>query len=63
MSKAINMNRRLFTIAAAGLACCFCLAVPSAVAWNSQGHRIVGLIAYDRMNDATRAKVNELPPG
>jgi hypothetical protein len=35
------------------------LAAP-AQAWNSPGHMIVGLIAHEQMNDATRTKVNEL---
>src|SRR5690349_1358820 len=31
-----------------------------ALAWNSSGHMIVGLVAYDQMDDATREKAIQL---
>src|SRR3954447_12922230 len=40
----------------------FCAQVASstAIAWNSPGHEIIALIAYEHLNDATRAKATEL---
>src|SRR5262249_38395305 len=32
----------------------------TAVAWNSPGHMIVALVAFDQLDDATRAKATEL---
>jgi hypothetical protein len=34
--------------------------IAHARAWNSPGHMIVALVAYEQMSDATRAKANEL---
>jgi len=36
------------------------LTIATAVAWNSPGHMIVALVAYDQMDDTTRAKAVEL---
>ena len=36
------------------------LTVPTALAWNSPGHMIVALVAYDQMDETIRAKAVEL---
>ncbi|MCI0334050.1 MAG: S1/P1 nuclease [Planctomycetes bacterium] len=54
------MNQRIIPYIAIASACCTCFFAAPAVAWNSPGHMIVALIADGQMNDATRAKVNEL---
>jgi hypothetical protein len=36
------------------------LLVSTAMAWNSPGHMIVGIVAYEEMNDAAKAKALEL---
>ncbi|MCI0333635.1 MAG: S1/P1 nuclease [Planctomycetes bacterium] len=47
-------------LVAIGFTCWAFLATSAALAWNSSGHLIVGLIAYDEMNEATRGKVIDL---
>src|SRR3954467_14120918 len=44
------------------ICCIFCTTFVSsaAVAWNSPGHEIIALIAYEQMDDATRTKAVEL---
>jgi hypothetical protein len=39
---------------------CTLVAGSTAVAWNSPGHEIIALIAYEHLPDATRAKAVEL---
>src|SRR3954451_1546717 len=42
-------------------ASCFALLLASTtLAWNSPGHMIIALIAYDQLDDATRTKAVEL---
>lgn len=53
------MNRRIQLVAAI-LACFSYFSAAPALAWNSPGHMIVGLIAYEQMSDATKAKADEL---
>jgi hypothetical protein len=54
------MNRRL--LICLNVASHFCVAIiaPHARAWNSPGHMIVALVAYEEMNAPTRAKAVEL---
>jgi hypothetical protein len=50
---------RYLGLLAAWTATCFSLA-PSALAWNSTGHRLIAAIAYDRLTPKTRARVDAL---
>jgi S1/P1 Nuclease len=43
-----------------GSVCCMNFLCSAAMAWNSPGHMIIALLAYDQMDDATRAKAMEL---
>ncbi len=56
------MNRRFarFAILFLPVLCPFVLLATTARAWNSPGHMIVALIAYEQMDDATRTKAIEL---
>jgi hypothetical protein len=52
------MPRRIRLVVATCI--CSVTLANTAAAWNSPGHMIIALIAYDQMNDATRAKALEL---
>jgi hypothetical protein len=54
------MTRRPLTFAAAVVLSAGWLAASPVFAWNSAGHMIVALVAYEQMNEATRAKAVEL---
>jgi hypothetical protein len=54
------MKQRCPTFAIACLICLASLAPSPARAWNSAGHMIVAIVAYEEMNEATRAKALEL---
>jgi hypothetical protein len=54
-----HINHRLARLAIAVAIIATAFAAP-ARAWNSPGHMIVALVAYEQMSEATRAKVNEL---
>ncbi|HEX4413525.1 MAG TPA: S1/P1 nuclease, partial [Lacipirellulaceae bacterium] len=53
------MNRR-HNFLVASLLLALCCAPHIALAWNSPGHMIVALIAYDQLDPATKAKAVEL---
>ena len=53
------MSRPFFSFVA-GLLCGVCLLPSAAMAWNSPGHMIISLIAYDQMDPALRTQVVEL---
>jgi hypothetical protein len=62
IAQEIPMNQyahRFAPLALATAAQLFAFAAPAA-AWNSPGHMIVGLVAYEQMSDATKAKADEL---
>jgi hypothetical protein len=42
------------------LTLCFCFAVTPATAWNSAGHMIISIVAFDHMDAATQTKALEL---
>jgi S1/P1 Nuclease len=54
------MNPRLVIALVAAVAICPCLLTAPAAAWNPPGHMIIALIAYDKLDDATKAKAVEL---
>src|SRR5215475_322512 len=49
-----------FVSAAAFVIACTVVLSNRAVAWNSPGHEIVALIAYSKLDDATKAKAVQL---
>jgi len=54
------MNRRSLCAAMLTVVCGACFWVSPAVAWNPSGHMIVALVAYDNLDDATKAQAIEL---
>ena len=50
------MIKRMRFVLAAGLICGFGLWARPAAAWNSPGHMIIALVAFDQMDAATREK-------
>jgi hypothetical protein len=54
------MSRCLSLIAFATFAVCLTVVGGPALAWNPSGHMIIAQIAYDKMDDATKAKAVEL---
>ncbi len=54
------MNWQMFKVAIVGLTISICFWGHSAVAWNSPGHIVIALVAYDQMDAASRAKASEL---
>ena len=51
-----RLNHSLLTLFVLGIS----LLARSAEAWNPPGHMIIALIAYDKLDDATKAMVIEL---
>jgi hypothetical protein len=54
------MNRRFVLAILSTAVVCARLSTAPALAWNPSGHMIVALIAYDQLDDATKAKAIEL---
>ncbi|HEY4233715.1 MAG TPA: S1/P1 nuclease [Lacipirellulaceae bacterium] len=54
------MNQRSVLAFLMAAAISACVLTPPAQAWNPPGHMIVALIAYDQLDDATKAKAVEL---
>jgi S1/P1 Nuclease len=54
------MNRRWPLALTTAALICLCFLTAPAVAWNPSGHMIIALVAYDKLDDATKAKAIEL---
>jgi hypothetical protein len=54
------MNRRVSRAAIAVFAACLYLVAGPALAWNPSGHMIIAIVAYDKLDDATKAKAVQL---
>lgn len=54
------MNQRSFCAAVSAVIYMLCFGSGLAVAWNPSGHMIVALVAYDTMDEASRAEAIEL---